>query len=197
LPTPYSETITHKIPALLNSELRASHAGETGAVWIYRGALTADFIKGLFKRKNNKSAADKGINAFALHHLETEKQHLHIFENEMPFFRGSFILLLWIAAGFLTGFIPRLIGKDWFYYTIYCVEYFVDEHYEHQISAIQQHGGAPKKVLTLMRSMQGDEQDHRDEARANMQHPPSFLMKCWGEMIGKGSAAAVSIAKRI
>lgn len=194
---PTSQAVSFKMPTILNAELRASHAGETGAVWIYRGALVADSIKRLFKREAHLSRLDNKVKAFALHHLKTEQQHLHNFENSMPTFRGSFILLLWIAAGFITGFIPRLIGKDWFYYTIYCVEYFVDQHYEEQINAIRQHDGTPSKVLKLMRLMQSDEQTHRDEALANMQRAPSFLMKCWGELVGKGSAAAVAVAKRI
>ena len=39
-----SKAMTNNWISLVDKELRASHAGETGAVWIYRGALTADFL---------------------------------------------------------------------------------------------------------------------------------------------------------
>ena len=51
----------------IRAELRASHAGETGAVWIYRGILLVN----RFKR-------DSDIDMFAKHHLATEKD-LHPF----------------------------------------------------------------------------------------------------------------------
>ena len=55
----------------LLSELRASHAGETGAVWIYRGILSA-------------RSKDLTLNGFAKQHLETEQQHLALLSALTP-----------------------------------------------------------------------------------------------------------------
>lgn len=189
----YSKTLNSTFTKQIDKELRASHAGETGAVWIYRGALFAEFIRGLFRVNAQKS----DTTLFIHEHLKTEKQHLDIFENEMPIFRGSFVLPLWITAGFLTGFIPRMCGANWFFYTIYCVETFVDEHYEAQCGYIESLTPTPSNVLSRFRQCQEDEQHHRDEALSLMTTPPSVSMKLWGNLVGRGSSIAVVLAKLI
>jgi ubiquinone biosynthesis monooxygenase Coq7 len=194
----------------VDKELRASHAGETGAVWIYRGALTADFLvsvaAGLWaklmpprqgREEDEKQKKNDSVSSFASEHLATEKNHLDIFENHMPPFRGSCMLLLWMVAGFMTGFLPRILGRNWFFYTIYCVEHFVDEHYEEQCGLLESLEPTPFDVLEKFRQCQSDEQGHRDEAYNAMTTPPTHAMKLWGNMVGKGSAIAVVVAKKI
>jgi ubiquinone biosynthesis monooxygenase Coq7 len=194
-----SKSVLSRTSARVDKELRASHAGETGAVWIYRGALTAEFLVSLvsFSRSPHKNNKALSVKAFANEHLQTEKTHQSIFENEMPAFRGSYMLLLWMVAGFLTGFIPRILGRNWFFYTIYCVEYFVDQHYEAQCCLLENVDPLPSEVLRKFRQCQQDEQSHRDEAYQAMTSTPSFTMKLWGKIVGKGSAAAVAVAKLI
>ena len=202
--------MTNNWISLVDKELRASHAGETGAVWIYRGALTADFlvsiVAGLWAKltpprlsgqEDEKQKRDDNMSSFASEHLATEKSHLDIFENHMPPFRGSYMLLLWMVAGFMTGFLPRILGRNWFFYTIYCVEYFVDEHYEEQCCLLENLETTPFDVLEKFRQCQSDEQSHRDEAYNAMTTPPTHAMKLWGNMVGKGSAIAVIMAKKI
>ncbi|MEC7634542.1 MAG: demethoxyubiquinone hydroxylase family protein [Pseudomonadota bacterium] len=41
----YAKTLGDNHAKQVDKELRASHAGETGAVWIYRGALFAECCK--------------------------------------------------------------------------------------------------------------------------------------------------------
>ena len=196
--------------SLVDKELRASHAGETGAVWIYRGALTADFlvsiVAGLWAKltpprlsgqEDEKQKRDDNMSSFASEHLATEKSHLDIFENHMPPFRGSYMLLLWMVAGFMTGFLPRILGRNWFFYTIYCVECFVDEHYEEQCGLLESVEPTPFDVLEKFRRCQSDEQSHKDEAYNAMTTAPTSAMKLWGNMVGKGSAIAVVMAKKI
>ena len=176
-----------EIPASLRAELRASHAGEAGAVWIYRGVLFINW----FKR-------DPEVDAFAKHHLATEKSHLKGFEANIHYFRGSLLLFFWGIAGFLTGAIPMLLGKDWMYYTIYCVESFVDQHYREQFEQFSTESHPVIiRFLTEMRLFHADEVEHRDQALAAMQKSPTRLMKIWGTIVATGSALAVSLAKRI
>lgn len=189
----YSRTLEASYAKQIDRELRASHAGETGAVWIYRGALCAEFILSLFKIVRPVSETT----GFIYQHLKTEKQHLEIFETEMPRFRGSFILPLWIGAGFMTGFIPRLLGKNWFFYTIYCVEQFVDTHYEKQCSQLVMQPNPPSNVIDRFKRCQMDEQHHRDEAESLMAAKASLPMKMWGRLVKAGSSTAVYIAKII
>ena len=175
------------LPHGVRAELRASHAGEMGAVWIYRGVLMAN----VFRR-------DTDIARFAAHHLETEKRHLAGFENRLHFFRGSVLLFFWALAGFATGFLPALLGRNWIYYTIYCVESFVDKHYHSQIKML----GTDDHPLTVMmldaiKSYHQDEQSHRDEALHAVTKPPTTSMKIWGWLIEKGSEAAVALSRVI
>ena len=55
------------LPAHLAGEMRSNHAGETGAVWIYKGVLAV--------------SRDAEIRAFAEHHLATEETHLGFFDD--------------------------------------------------------------------------------------------------------------------
>ena len=111
-------------------ELRCSHAGETGAVWIYRGILAARPTGALLE--------------FAREHLQTERQHLCMFDDLSVCYRRSLMLPLWRLAGFLTGFLPSLAGKNAVFATIEAVERFVDLHYQ-----------GPDPITQLVRSSRG------------------------------------------
>jgi len=178
---------------ILDQELRASHAGETGAVFIYRGALAANALLKPFRSKSTHLA----LQSFATQHLKTEQAHVALFEGDLPHFRGSFFLIFWMVAGFLTGFVPGLLGANWFYYTIFCVERFVDEHYESQCAGLATLGAQYRDVITTFTHCQQEEQHHRDEALNAMTQKPNQAMKIWGAMVDIGSKIAVSVAKRI
>ena len=73
------------IPHFIIPDLRTDHAGETGAVNIYKGIL--------FVSKN------KEIIKFAQSHLKTEKKHLELIEQILPndekvnsYFYGNFLV---------------------------------------------------------------------------------------------------------
>ena len=169
----------------IRSELRASHAGETGAVWIYRGILLVN----RFKR-------DAEIETFAKHHLATEKDHLIQFENLIHRFRGSALLIIWMFAGFMMGVLSMLLGKNWVYYTIYKVESFVDVHYRQQINALSKLEFIDKtEIISMMKMCNLDEQAHKDEAFNAMTNKPDLAMRMWGNLVGTGSHYAVVVAK--
>ena len=175
---------TRYAPAI-RAELRASHAGETGAVWIYRGILLVN----RFKR-------DSDIETFAKHHLATEKEHLCQFENLIHRFRGSALLLIWIFAGFMMGVLSAVLGKNWVYYTIYKVESFVDVHYQQQITDLSKLEFLDKaEIISMMQVCNADEQAHRDEALNAMTSKPNLVMRVWGKLVGSGSHCAVIVAK--
>jgi ubiquinone biosynthesis monooxygenase Coq7 len=79
-------------PAALRRELRTDHAGEAGAVMIYRGVLAV--------------ARDATLREFARHHLDTEARHLALIEAVVPGAGRSRLLPLWRVAGWLTGALP-------------------------------------------------------------------------------------------
>lgn len=168
-------------------ELRCSHAGETGAVWIYRGILAARY----FRRP------DREVLEFAREHLSTEQRHLQFFDELRNCYRTSLILPLWRAAGFLTGFLPALAGKQAVFATIEAVETFVDQHYQAQIRDLSQtnHREAERAVLALFETCRLDEVDHKNDAGQRQTTPPGQILKLWTALVGTGSRAAVGMAR--
>lgn len=167
------------IPAM-RGELRSDHAGETGAVMIYRGILA--------------SCREPAIRAFAAEHLATEAGHVRYLEAiGAP---RSVLLPIWRVAGFLTGFLPGLVGPRAVYATIEAVETFVDLHYAAQIRMLDAAGAGPA-LRRLLVTCQGDEVHHRDEAAAALGRSRSWLERGWGWIVARGSEAAVVAARRV
>jgi ubiquinone biosynthesis monooxygenase Coq7 len=176
-----SPSLQNQIPPDMVGELRSDHAGESGAVWIYRGVLAV--------------ARDRGVCDFARRHGATEQRHLDLIEQWLPAAQRSRLLVPWRAAGFLTGALPALFGPRAVYATIAAVETFVDHHYQQQIDRLTdrpEHAA----LLSLLRECQADECDHRDEALSHATKPPGLLLRAWCAMVGSGSAGAVHIARR-
>ena len=173
---------TSHLPADLIGDLRSDHAGETGAVWIYKGILCV--------------SRDAKVREFAQHHLETESQHLQLMSDLLPPLRRSWLLIPWRAAGFVTGAVPALFGRQAVFGTIEAVETFVDKHYQHQIDALSRRTehAALRQVLI---DCQRDEQAHRDEAAGNLTKRPSRLLALWCVAVGRGSALAVILARKV
>jgi len=178
--------IPPSVPAELMEELRTDHAGETGAVWIYRGVLA-------FSR-------NEAVRDFARRHLATEQEHLRLVCELVPPRQRSCLLIPWRIAGFLTGALPALFGPRAVYGTIAAVETFVDRHYEHQIRALD---GRPEysTLQDLLRRCQEDECHHRDEASAlaggGAYARPGPVLQAWCAVVGWGSESAVRVARRI
>lgn len=165
-------------------ELRSDHAGETGAVWIYRGILSVA-----------RWQKDAQLLAFATRHGATEAEHLRLLEEWLPPARRSWLLGPWRLAGWLTGAIPAVFGHRAVYATIAAVERFVDQHYQQQIDHLQQHG-TPAGLLTLLLRCQADEREHRDEAAALAGGSLPVALRAWCAVVGVGSSAAVGVARR-
>jgi ubiquinone biosynthesis monooxygenase Coq7 len=181
LTAPDLATLAPTIPGLIG-DLRSDHAGETGAVMIYRGILAG--------------SDDPDIRAFATAHMETEQGHLDLLEALLPPSERSILLPVWRIMGFLTGYLPTLAGSQAVYATIDAVETFVDHHYEHQIRKLPHDGPGGALRATLIQC-QADEVHHRDEARQAQNAAPSPLLRAWSWLVGFGSATAVHAARRI
>ena len=172
-------------PGWLNRELRSDHAGETGAVWIYKGILSVN--------PNNK------VRTFALHHLETELKHLKKIESLLAREHRSRLLPIWRFAGFLTGAIPALCGSNMTFRTIETVETFVVNHYQNQINDLQtilNYNPNLQMVHTILIECQSDEFRHRDEAIQARGNAPGNIIRLWSSLISGGSRLAVSLARR-
>lgn len=173
--------LSSTVPGLIG-DIRSDHAGETGAVMIYRGILAG--------------SRDPAVRRFAEAHLATEQGHLDLLDALLPVGQRSVLLPIWRVAGWLTGYLPTLRGCDAVFATIDAVETFVDHHYEEQIRKLPLDGpgGALRAALCLC---QEDEVHHRDEARALFQSAHTGLLRLWVWAVGAGSKAAVSAARRL
>ena len=176
-------------------ELRTDHAGETGAVMIYRGVLAV--------------ARDPELRAFAAHHLDTEQQHLGLIEAVVPPRDRSALLPLWRLSGWLTGAVPACFGPRAVYATIQTVETFVDRHYAAQIEQIDalaprapgtaagDHAARLQSLRDLLSRCQADEIAHRDDAGSRWDNRPGALLRIWLWLVSRGSTNAVRVCRQI
>ena len=95
------------------SLLRSDHAGEIGAVNIYKGILWC--------------AKDPVVLAFANCHLEVESRHLESVERILAPENRSIFSPLWIVAGRVLGLVAVAGGQNFLFSTIASVEEFVVE----------------------------------------------------------------------
>jgi len=179
------------LPLRLQSDLRTDHAGEAGAVMIYRGILAA-----------SRNAA---VRDFAQAHLTTEANHLAAIQPWLAPQHRSRLLPLWRVAGWLTGALPALVGPRAVYATIEAVETFVDQHYTEQIVAIDladpdRTDARLQALRALLQACRADEIGHRDEAAMHLERHPSpvpLVLRLWVWSVGAGSRAAVAMARRV
>lgn len=164
------------------ADLRSDHAGEVGAVMIYRGVLAVS--------KNEQ------VRHFAQRHLAGEQKHLRFFEDFLPVEHQSKLLNVWRAAGWLTGALPALAGPSAVYLTIDAVETFVGTHYTEQIErmADDERLATLRAILTDFRA---DELLHRDDAAGHYARHTGPVGRSWHALVGLGSAAGVALTRRI
>jgi|SaaInlStandDraft_6_1057023.scaffolds.fasta_scaffold42431_3 3-demethoxyubiquinol 3-hydroxylase len=170
----------HGYSSWLEQELRSDQAGETGAVWIYKGILATQ--------------PKPALRAFCRRHLETELRHLEQMNNLLAPAQRSALLPLWRVAGFLTGFLPGCVSEQAVYLTIAAVETFVQEHYLQQIEhpALKEY----PDLRCVLENCMKDEIDHKEEASALTGASHGKLAACWSALVGAGSLIAVDFARR-
>ena len=168
---------------LLESFLRSDHAGEVGAVYIYKGILSI--------------AKDPALVEFSKRHLETEKEHLRKIEEVLPLSKRSKLVGIWKVAGYLLGFLPSLFGPRIVFATIEAVESFVEDHYEEQLKYLRAQNDPDQALIDLLQSCQDDEIEHKNESAIKKRSTPGFLLNFWMKIVGWGSSSAVKVAKII
>ena len=168
---------------LLESFLRSDHAGEVGAVYIYKGILSI--------------AKDPALVEFSKRHLETEKEHLREIEEVLPVSKRSKLVGIWKVAGYLLGFLPSLFGPRIVFATIEAVESFVEDHYEEQLKYLRAQNDPDQALIDLLQSCQDDEIEHKNESAIKKRSTPGFLLNFWMKIVGWGSSSAVKVAKII
>lgn len=186
----------HRLPLELLRELRTDHAGETGAVMIYRGVLAV--------------SRDPALRAFAHHHLETEQHHLDLMEQVISPRWHSRLLPVWRISGWLTGALPACFGPRAVYATIQAVETFVDKHYAQQTTRIDallapsaSNDLKPElrtELLALRATLEQcrlDEVAHRDDAAGRWDGRSGPILRAWRAVVAWGSESAVGVCRHV
>jgi len=141
--------------ARLAEILRVDHAGELGAVHIYRG-----------QRAVLNRAPGKDRIAFQLQEMEAhEAEHLAAFDRLLTErrVRPTLFAPLWRAAGFALGAGTALLGEKAAHACTEAVETVIEEHYAGQIAELGAHEPGLAADLTRFRD---EELAHRDQAVA-------------------------------
>mmetsp|Transcript_18967 Transcript_18967/g.41327 ORF Transcript_18967/g.41327 Transcript_18967/m.41327 type:complete len:320 (-) Transcript_18967:430-1389(-) len=210
----------------LSSEMRSNHAGETGAVKIYEGALLALNLRRTLRFPPYSNSArgtryEDDLRAFAEEHKESEQGHLDLLEEVLDVEEHSAMLPAWRVSGIALGFASTFFCPRGMYLTTEAVESFVEEHYGYQIrrltDEIARGGGkkyaannndtgkcdliSKKELLGMLQHCCEDEVEHKDEARERAAEGPlpwfPWVDTTWQLFVGVGSGLAANVAKRI
>ncbi|MBT8059125.1 MAG: demethoxyubiquinone hydroxylase family protein [Xanthomonadales bacterium] len=166
----------------LKRDLRSNHAGEVGAVEIYRGILAV--------------SRDDAVRRFAVRHLVAEQRHRRFFDSWLPGEWQSRLLKMWRAAGWSLGAVSALFGSRAVFRTIEAVESFVEIHYRDQIEAMSE----KPALAQLSRRLQefcDDEVEHRLDAARRSPAVQTGRTGAWSRLVGWGSAVGVAVARRV
>ena len=170
-----------RIPPDLVDDVRSDHAGETGAVSIYRGILNV--------------SRDPDLRRFAREHLLTEQHHLSLMNELLPAAQRSRLLPVWRLAGWVTGAFPAIFGARAVYRKIDAVETFVDQRCAEQTAKLQDRS-ASAELRALLETCRLDEVVHRDDARARIHRKPGRIARWWTSTIAHGSRLGVAMVRR-
>ena len=181
-PNEVTSNLRESKPQWLIADLRSDHAGETGAIWIYKGILL--------------TTSEEALKEFATDHLTTELSHLEKIESFLDKKDRSVLIPLWKILGFLTGALPAIFGSRAVFATISAVESFVVLHYQSQIHRLQNENIHPV-ICNALQTCCDDEAKHESEAASLVSSQPGKLLRAWCCLISVGSNFAVKLARMI
>lgn len=194
-------------PEWLEQELRSNHAGETGAVEIYNGAIWAlDLRAKLLPPMFATVTEDAELRAFAEEHKASEQHHMDLLEEILPAEQHSKLLPAWRLAGRGLGAVSTVWCTRGMYVTTAAVEEFVESHYNHQIDRLAtdaRHASDPPsmELKQLLQHCCEDEVHHKEEAAERAAKGPlpwfDWVDGAWQWLVMSGSAAAAAAARRV
>ena len=165
--------------------LRVDHAGEYGAVAIYRGQ------QAVF----SKNPQTKAI-AAQLAQMEAEQQkHLDAFDNLLleRRVRPTAMTPIWNVAGYGLGVVTALMGEKAAHACTEAVETVIEQHYGAQVEEIKDE--EPELAATFAQFRE-DELHHRDIAvEGGAKEAPAYAFL--SRFIQAGCHAAIKITEKI
>jgi ubiquinone biosynthesis monooxygenase Coq7 len=166
--------------------LRVDHAGEFGAVNIYRGQLA------VFERQHGKDRIVGQLKEMA----GQEQDHLDAFDKMLMAggVRPTVLSPVWNAAGFALGVGTALLGEKAAHACTEAVESVIEEHYGDQVAELTEAGET--ELAARMAKFQEEEVAHKDLATAEgaAQAPAYPLLSA---AIRAGCRLAIRISEKI
>jgi ubiquinone biosynthesis monooxygenase Coq7 len=167
--------------------LRVDHAGEYGAVAIYRGQ------QAVFAR-----APRTRPTARELHEMERQEQaHLDAFDALLleRKVRPTLLAPAWAAAGYALGVATALLGPRAAHACTEAVETVIEGHYGAQIAELDREGSEPE-LKERFEAFRADEIAHKDAAvAAGAREAPAYPLLA--AAIRAGCRAAIRISEKI
>ena len=185
MPKPAPKRAGHKTNPRIAEMLRVDHAGEYGAVAIYRGQ------QAVFKR----NAKTRDI-AEQLAEMEAEEQkHLDAFDKLLieRNVRPTAMTPIWNVAGYGLGVVTALMGEKAAHACTEAVENVIEQHYGAQVEEIKEE---EPELASVFAEFREDELAHRDTAVEQGAHEaPAYGLL--SRMITAGCHAAIKITEKI
>ena len=165
--------------------LRVDHAGEYGAVAIYKGQ------QAVFGRNQKTQMIAK-----QLAEMESEEQkHLDAFDRLLieRNVRPTAMTPIWNIAGYGLGVVTALMGEKAAHACTEAVETVIEQHYAEQIEEL---GDEEPELAATFAEFREDELHHRDTAIEGGAHEaPAY--KLLSALIQTGCKAAIKITEKI
>jgi 3-demethoxyubiquinol 3-hydroxylase len=165
--------------------LRVDHAGEYGAVMIYRGQ------RAVFDR-----APGKGHAAALVAEMEAgEEEHLKTFDTLLRDrgVRPTVMAPVWRAAGYTLGAVTALMGEKAAHACTAAVEEVIEQHYADQAHVLGDEERGLKKLILQFRE---EEIGHKDMAMAQgAALAPGYALL--SAVIKLGCRAAIKVSEKI
>jgi ubiquinone biosynthesis monooxygenase Coq7 len=173
------------VEARLAEILRVDHAGELGAVHIYRGQ------RAVFDAGRDRQAVAGQLAEMEAH----EAEHLEAFDRLLTErgVRPSLLAPLWRTAGFALGAATALMGEKAAHACTEAVETVIERHYAGQIDELE--GREPELAADLTR-FRADELAHRDQAvDGGAREAPAYPLLAG--LIRAGCRLAIKVSEKV
>ncbi|MBX9747768.1 MAG: demethoxyubiquinone hydroxylase family protein [Hyphomonadaceae bacterium] len=165
--------------------IRVDHAGEFGAVQIYRGQ------RAVFERIESKQHAARLIAEME----EGEQEHLKTFDKLIAErgVRPTLMAPVWRVAGFGLGAVTALMGEQAAHACTEAVEEVIEEHYGQQSQELR---GVDSELKHIVDRFREDEIAHKDTAiEQGARNAPGY--SALSAVIKFGCRAAIRISEKI
>ncbi|MEM6414649.1 MAG: demethoxyubiquinone hydroxylase family protein [Pseudomonadota bacterium] len=165
--------------------LRVDHAGEYGAVQIYRGQ------RAVFDALPSKTE----LSALLKHMEDGEQHHLSTFDRLLPEYgaRPTVLSPLWNLAGFALGAGTALMGEKAAMACTAAVEDVIEKHYAEQAEALD---GVDDALAETVRQFRDEEIEHKETAEAEgaRETPGYDVLRA---VIQAGCRAAIKVSEKL